>query len=73
MRSTVLQIRECPPGLIERERGRAIDALASAYRHELELAERFDAIGEGETVSPEEVDRAIDARQFAEALLGEWS
>jgi hypothetical protein len=32
VRSTVLQIRECPPGLIERERGRAIDALATAYR-----------------------------------------
>jgi hypothetical protein len=73
MKSTAPQIRKSSPDLVERERGRAIDALASAYRHELELAERFDAIDEGETVSPEEVDRAIDARQFAEARLGEWS
>jgi hypothetical protein len=73
MRFAALQINECPPGLVERERGRAIDALAAAYRRELELAERFGAIDAGETVSAAEVDEAIDARQHAEARLGEWS
>jgi hypothetical protein len=33
----------------------------------------FAAIAEGETVSPAEVDEAIDARQRAEARLAEWS
>lgn len=73
MRTHVLPIAECPRGRTRRERRRAIEALASAYRRELELAERFARIGEGETVSAEEVDRAIDARRFAEARLEEWS
>jgi hypothetical protein len=50
-----------------------LSALATAYRRESELARRFAAIADGETVSPDEVDAAIDARQFAEARLGEWS
>ena len=45
----------------------------AAYRRESKLAKRFERISEGEIVSPAEVDRAIDARRFAEARLGEWS
>jgi hypothetical protein len=64
---------EAPRGLVERERTRALMVLAAAYRSEFELARRFAAITEGETVSPKEVDRAIDARRYAEARLEEWS
>ena len=73
MSAQLLAIAECPRGRARRERRRAIEALAFAYRRELELAERFGRIGEGQTIRPAEVDRAIDARQFAEARLGEWS
>jgi hypothetical protein len=73
VRGAVGATRGCPRNVVERERGRAIAALAAAYRRESELARRFGAIGDGETVSAEEVDAAIDARQYAEAQLGEWS
>lgn len=66
-------VAECPRRQARRERKRAIEALAAAYRAELELAERFARIGDGEAISPEEVDRAIDDRQFAEARLAEWA
>jgi hypothetical protein len=64
---------EAPRGLVERESTRALTVLAAAYRSEFELARRFAAITEGEMVSPEEVDRAIDGRRYAEARLEEWS
>jgi len=73
MRPTVPRIDECPRMLVQRERRWAIESLAAAYRRELELAEHFAQISQGERMSPEEVDEAIDARQFAEARLEEWS
>jgi hypothetical protein len=54
-----------------RERRAAIGRLAAAVRGESELARRLDASGP-RGLRWAEVDRALDERRYAEALVAEW-
>ena len=53
------------------ERRKARRGLAAALSGEYDVARRFAA--DPDSISPEDNDRAIDARLDAEARLGEWS
>jgi hypothetical protein len=56
---------------VGRERRRAREALAVALGGEYDLARRF--VDDADSLSHEDVDRAIAGRLDAEARLGEWS